>query len=266
MVETSEDLSKKSQINYWIIGIICTGAIAYFVYGILYPAYNINNFTALDIPWIVDPLGVGIAAFVVAKKYWDFHDVLGKAYLSLSIGFLLYFVGASSYEYCSDFEYTISQQNQNPYLCYPSYPDIFFLSVYPFWYYHILKNIKQWASKIDSRIKIGLIVLACIMMVAFTFFNYSQKPPANVFPVAEAYAVCDAVTLSLAILGALVFRRNKLRNVWLLLVTGFLVLTISDYWYYYDAAIYNEIHPVNALFQVGFVIVIYALYLHKKVV
>lgn len=260
------------KINYKIIVLICAGAIAYqlytHLYTYLYPHSNYltTQFTPLDVPWIVLPFGIGITSLIISKRYWDYSDVLGKAYLALSIGWFFYAVGSSTYEYMSD----IVNPDSVPY---PSLADVFFLASYPFWYYHLARNVKYYAAKISPRTKIVLIAVACGLIVSFTYLTVSQTDFTKsenylMFYTSEIYVACDSVLLSLAILGAVVFRKTILGNVWLLLMIGFLIYQISDYWYYYASEfnLYDETHPSNALFQLGFAVIIYALYMHKKLV
>ncbi len=82
------------------------------------------------------------------------------------------------------------------------------------------------------------------------------------------FAVGASVELGLAILGAVVFRHSILKEVWLLLVIGILVWCIGDIWYAYTEVFeaFSNTHPTNTLWMVSFMIIIYALYKHKKVV
>ena len=145
MAENDENISKKlsAKIDYRIIAAICAGAIAYQVYAHFNSDYVVKNFTILDIPWFVNPFLMGIAGIFVAKRYWG-SKVLGKTYLALGIGFLLYFIGSFTYEYLSDFV------NPPPdMLPYPSIPDVFFLASYPFLYYHLILNTQFFKKKIE---------------------------------------------------------------------------------------------------------------------
>jgi hypothetical protein len=80
-----------------------------------------------------------------------------------------------------------------------------------------------------------------------------------------AYA---SIELALAVLGAFVFRRSVLKEVWLLLVIGIFIWTVGDIWYVYTELFeaFDNTHPTNTLWMASFMVVIYALYKHQKVV
>ncbi|MGC2561759.1 MAG: hypothetical protein WA326_01995, partial [Nitrososphaeraceae archaeon] len=69
-------------------------------------------------------------------------------------------------------------------------------------------------------------------------------------------------------LGALVFRKSILGTVWLLLVVGITITTVGDVWYYYLEIFgqYDETHVVNSMWIVGYMVVAYALYKHRKTI
>ena len=77
-----------------------------------------------------------------------------------------------------------------------------------------------------------------------------------------------SITLSLAAMGALVFRGGMLGIVWMLILIGILIFAIGDVWYYW-LEVYGEydlLHPVNLFWYIPDGIVIYALYKHSKAI
>jgi tellurite resistance protein TehA-like permease len=126
----------KSAINYKVIGLIVGIFVGMLIYDYKYQDYVNNNFTLTDVVIILAPIAGGIAGIFVAKRYWP-SVVFGKTYLALGIALLLYGAGNTAYEYLSD----IAVPNSQPY---PSIGDGFWICMYPFFYYHLIRNIKHF--------------------------------------------------------------------------------------------------------------------------
>ena len=252
---------KVTKIDYRVIGLILGIFVAMIIYDYKYQDYVNNNFTLTDIVIILAPLAGGIAGILVAKRYWS-SAVLGKTYLALGIGLIFYFIANVLYEYLSDF----AAPGTMPF---PSLGDIFWVAMYPFFYYHLIVNIKHFKKAVNKRhiVWMGLIVAGTL--VTFLFTSLSQKPPINfAYVLGLYYAVVDAGLLALSILGAIIFRNSILGKVWLLLMVGFLIYGFADYWYYDYLTIltsdYADSHPVNMIWVLAFMIMTYALYKHQK--
>lgn len=259
MASESDNTSQRyeTKINYKIISMMVAFAIAYYVYGILNHDYVIKYFTILDIPFVTLPFGVGISGIIVARRYWK-TEIFGKAYLSLGISFILWATGSVLYEYFTDF---VGES------AYPGFPDIFFIAMFFPLYIHLILNIKPFYKQIKKYAKVSVWIFAVAIAIIFTYMTLPTNQQYDfTFIVSEIYVINEAVQLALVILGALVFRSSMLGNVWVLLVIGFGVYTFADYWYYSAGTQYDETHPSNAIWQLSFMILIYALYKHKKAI
>jgi len=247
----------ETKINYKIIAMMVAFTIAYYVYGYLNQDYVINNFTVLNIiPFLTTPLGVGIAGIIVAKRYWK-TEIFGKAYLSLGIAYILWWLGSSLYEYYDFIEI-------DPY---PSIADVFFIAMFPFLYYHIILNTKPFYKSITKYAKVSVWIIAVALVILYTSMTLPEGTSYDLdFYISEINIVIEAVLLALVILGALVFSHSVLGNVWVLLVIGLSIFTFADYWYYYTEEQYDKSHPSNAIWNLSFMILIYALYKHNKAI
>ena len=81
------------------------------------------------------------------------------------------------------------------------------------------------------------------------------------------FVYASSLTLSVAIIGAIIFKEGVIGKAWLLLVIGILGNTIGDIWYY-NLEVFEQYdlgHPVNLFWYAGYWIVIYALIKHRKV-
>lgn len=260
MVETIP--IRVSKIDYRVIALIFGIFIGMLIYDYKYEDYVNNNFTLTDVVIILAPLAGGIAGVFVAKRYWSSGGgILGKTYLALGIGLLFYFVANVIYEYLSDFAFP----NTQPYPC-PA--DIFWVAMYPFFYYHLIVNITHFKKAINRRNIIWMGIIVAGTLVTYLYTSLSQNPPLDfAYYLGLYYAVVDAGLLALSILGAIVFRYSILGKVWLLLVVGFLIYSVADYWYYDYLTMFNQYtdsHPVNMIWVLGFMIMTYALYKHRK--
>jgi len=251
---------KTTKIDFRVIALILGLTAGMLIFDYKYEDYVNNNFTLTDVVIILAPLAAGIAGVFVARRYWA-SGVLGKTYLSLGIGLLFYFIANIIYEYLSDF----ANPNSQPF---PSVADVFWVSMYPFFYYHLIVNIKHFKKTIGRRTIIWIAAIVAGTLATFLYASLSQKPPLDfAYYLGLYYVVVDSGLLALAILGAIIFRHSILGKVWLLLVVGFLIYSFADYWYYDYLTLFNQYtdsHPVNIIWVLAFMIMTYALYKHQK--
>ena len=156
--------------------------------------------------------------------------------------------------------------NEDPY---PSIADVFFLLFYPFAAFHLVRNIRYFKRDLGWGPKAGVPALTAIIVLFFAYetFDYMEEDTFDFF-FSLAFVLGSALILTLAVLGGAVFRTSVLGTAWLLLATGIFIFTITDVWYYileltegYDLA-----HPTNTLWVLSFIVVVYALYKHRKVI
>ena len=79
------------------------------------------------------------------------------------------------------------------------------------------------------------------------------------------YFALSTLNLSFAIVGVQVFRRTILGNAWGLLLLGIALTAVGDLIYYANAIFgYDRTYPDIAFWVFGYMIISYALYIHKK--
>jgi len=247
-----------SKIDFRVIALIFGITIGLLIFDYKYEDYVNAHFTITDVVIILSPLVAGIFAVIVAKRYWS-TGVLGKTYLALGIALLFYFIANVIYSYLDRFEHVSA---------YPSVADFFWVTMYPFLYYHLVVNIKFFKKSVGIRTKIWMAAIIIGTTVSYLVTSLSSNPTLDFgYYLGLYYVVVDAGLLSLSILAALVFRNSVLGKVWLLLVVGFLVYSIADYWYYDYLTLvnqYTDSHPVNVIWVLAWMIIAYALYKHRK--
>jgi hypothetical protein len=250
----------ETSLNYKMLGLIIGLVVSFHIsilFGLALPIGD--RYDTIQLIQNVTPLIPSILAFIVTRRYWG-SAVFGKAYFALGLAFLMTFIGEIVWSY-----YTVVLQ-EDPY---PSIADIFFFAFYPLAIYHLLKNILYFKRRLDILTKIWLTLIP-IAIVSIYAYLASEGDVLSTFDLyyGSIFVAATSTTLSLAVLGMLIFRHTLLGIVWLLLALGIMVNSVADVWYYYLELFdqYDEIHVVNSMWIMGYVLVAYALYKHTKIV
>jgi hypothetical protein len=138
--------------------------------------------------------------------------------------------------------------------------------------YHLVKNSLCFKRKLDISTKIWLTMIPIVIVSVYSYLAFESNNGFTFdFYYGLIFVAATSVTFSFAILGALVFHYSILGTVWLLLVLGIMINSVGDVWYYYLETIDQygnlealKIHAVNSMWMVGYIIVAYALYKHRK--
>lgn len=81
------------------------------------------------------------------------------------------------------------------------------------------------------------------------------------------YYSMTTLNLSFAIMGSYIFRRSMLGNAWGMLLFGIGLTAVGDLIYYFNAvSTYDRTYPDIVFWTFGYMIISYALYLHRKTV
>ena len=249
----------ESSVNYKVIILIVGIAVVHHIGSLM--EWDVRGLDPYD---IIDPLTMGImsmAAFFVSKKYWG-SEVFGKSYLALAIGAALLTGGDIIYIYYENV-------GLDPY---PSIADVFYFGLYPFSLAHLIMNTRYFHPGFDIWHKIWLIAVPSAIVILYMTIAYSvwgdyEELPFDLF-YGTIFVAGAAVLLAFAVVGAAVFRHSILGKVWLLLAIGIFIQGIADVWYYFDEIFeaYDITHPTNLLWNFAFMIIIYALYKHRKII
>ena len=154
---------------------------------------------------------------------------------------------------------------------FPPFDIGFFLS-YIFAILHLSLNTRYFRPKWSKRIKAVIIVIPIIAVSSFSMIAYDAWGAYDglMFDLfySNIFVVGISLTLAFAVVGASVFRHSILKETWLLLAIGILLWAVADSIYYYleTYEIFTHNHPINSLWMASFMIIIYALYKHHKVI
>ena len=245
----------KNPINFKILAFIVLAGI-----GIQFTLLNLSEDDSGNLALTISlssTLIVALTSFFISKRY-ALTKIFGRSYLAYGIGYTCYFLGELLY-YLFDFYFRIDP--------YPSIADAFYFLLYPFSLIYLILNIRFFQSKISNKTKILLAIIPIVFVSIYSFEALEElKEPNFDFFYGMIFVFAATTTLSLAILGATIFRKSILGVVWLLLVTGIAMNAIADTWYYFLEifGLYFDAHPVTVMWHVASIIMIYALYSHKK--
>lgn len=219
-----------------------------------------NADTIASIFSFLNPLIVSIIGFFIAIRYKR-SLIFGKSYMALAIAYLGIFLGEVTYM-IYDIIYNIEP--------YPSIVDIFFFIQYPLLLTHLVLNIKFFTPKINKIAKIWVIVMPITILIGYSIFYITEDGRGFLefdFIYGVIFVYFSALTLSLAVIGAIIFKEGAIGKAWILLTIGILFNTIGDTWYYnlelFEA--YDLLHPVNMFWYAGYWLVMYALIKHNKI-
>lgn len=264
-----------SPINFKIVAIIA-GSVLGFHFLVNYLAeldeYALTSDTFIYAFSMLIPLSVSAFAFLTSRRYSG-ALVYSKAYVMLGIAFVLMFF--------AEFTYFIYEQilDLDPY---PSIADVFFFMFYPLIIAYLIINLKFFAPKISKSglaLIIGMPIIVTLTYVYFIFSPYVADDVLSVglFEIIEDYGSFDfyygilfiaaaSVTLGLAIHTAKIFRGGLIGTAWLILVFGIILNLVGDTWYYYSEVTtgYSLSDPVNLCWYAAYLLILYALYKHKK--
>jgi hypothetical protein len=220
-----------------------------------------NTDTIVSIFSFLNPLVVAIIGFSVVIKYRG-TLVFGKSYLALSLGFLSIFLAEVTYT-IYDLVYNIEP--------YPSIADVFFFMLYPCLLIYLFLNIRFFSPKISKRAKIWIVLMPLMVLLGYAILSTTEAE-ISIFEFDFYYGIifvyAVTLTLSVAVIGAFIFKEGVIGKAWMLFVTGILLLTIGDIWYYNLELFggYDLTHPVNLFWYAGYWVTVYALIKQKKTI
>jgi len=244
-----------TKIDYKILLLILVGLILFQVYLQTSEPSALLTTSTLVISFIGSTLA-GIASLFVANKHG--RSKMGYSFYSLAIAFFSIAVGEIFFSY---FSYVGID-------AFPSIADLFYFLLYPFQMIHLIVNINFYQNQCTLKSKIGMIVLASLIILAYAFFAFECIGELNIdFFYGLIFVSGAACITSVGLYGALVVRKIPLGRSWFLLVTAIVLGTVADVWYYVTELLemYTLDHIVNLCWYAGYFISIYALYKHYKI-
>ena len=255
----SKTVDKSSHgISFKVIALITALAAADLIYAEYF--FDPEIFNIKDALYMLGIALCGIGSILVARKYVG-SEMLGKAYLFLGLGFFSWFIGDVGYYY-NQFVLEIDP--------WPTLWDGGFLGNYLFAVLHLYLNTryfkKKWTIPMKAvLIAIPIIAVSTFSLIAIDSWGIYDELAFDLF-YSNLFVFGISLTLAFAVVGASIFRNSILKETWLLLAIGIFLWAVADSIYIYLETIeqFTHNHPVNALWMIAFMVIIYALYKHHK--
>ena len=244
-----------TKIDYKILLLILSSVILFQIY----LEYFISEFILHTfVVFLLIPAAFSAAcmSLIVAKKYHSSKFAL--SFYSLPIGFFCAGIGEILYYY-------FDLVNIDPF---PSIADVFFFLLYPFIMIHLVININFYQEKSTLRSKIVMTSFAILIISIYAYFAFDTFESFNIdFFYGLIFVAGAASITSVGLYGAIVVRNIPLGRAWFLLVLGIVIGTIADVWYYALELMedYTLDHIVSLFWYASYLIIIYALYKHYKI-
>ena len=206
---------------------------------------------------VFSPLAVSISCFVISKMY-GMSKVFGRSYFLLGVGFFFVFAGELIY-----FQYV-------DILLYEEYSmigDFFFLASYPLKVAHIFINICYFVDRFTNFQKFMLTVIPVTIILGYSAIVFGVPlDDVGEFFYSLVFVIASSIVLALALVAFTLFRQTALMSAWFVLLVGIAIGTVGDvlYNYSYTLGIYSFGSVLHTLWIVSSLIMIYALYEHRR--
>lgn len=197
-------------------------------------------------------LGIVVLATYLVKRY-NRSEIFGKSYIFLGLGFFSVAIG--------DILYLVGVDT------YPRIDSIFFFGLYIFLFCYLYINIKSFNNGFSHK---NILVISSIA-VGLTSFFYAVTSADAISPFLLHYCgiavIGSATVASMSLFGFYILRKQAIGRSWKILSIGLVILTINDIWFHYwdTTSVLADNDPVNFARYASYMIIIYALYVHKKV-
>lgn len=249
-----------TKLNYKVIIVIIGLAIVDLLYGLYF--FDDSFFDIKDGFYMAGLVGCGVASVLVARKH-NYSKIFWRAYLFLGIGLFSWFIADVGYYYD---QFVLESEPWSFHF------GVLVLMSYAFAILHLYINTRFFKPKWTRAIKTTLVLIPVIAVTTFTIIAYDAWGQYDelVFDLfySNLFVVGASMTLAFAVVGASVFRYSVFRETWMLLASGIFLWVIADITYAYLETIeaFTHNHPINTLWMVSFMVIIYTLYKHHKAI
>lgn len=247
-----------AKIDYKIIMIIIGLTIVYQIINYSIKDITDAEFNIIDVIELSLQVAAMATAFYISKLYWP-GKIFGKAYFALGLSFAMWFIAELIWQVYENVLFI------SPY---PSIADVFYFGFYPLAIYHMITNIRGFEVRFTKKTITWMALIPITILAAYSYITITEHGQTSFdYYYTLIFVAAASISVSFAILGALTFRHSAFAIVWSLLAVGLFLHIFADIWYYYLEifSAYEDTHIVNALWQAGWMVIIYSLYKHQKV-
>ena len=238
-------------ISYRVIGMIVGTVIAFHV-GV--NVLDVNANIARDLFSLFSALCVVTMGTILVLRYKT-STVFGRSVVFLTLGFVSVAIG----------EILVIAGVKT----YPSIDSMLFFGLYVFLSLYLYINISAFSNGFGFKnlLIISPIVLGLISLFYVTTYLQYGHSDFNLH-YCGASVVGTSILAALALRGFHAVKKIPLGRSWRLLALGIVILTLNDIWFHYldTLGAYSAIHEVNMLFYGSYMLIAYALYMHRKAI
>jgi len=173
----------------------------------------------------------------------------------------LFFTLATIFRFIAEQIWQIYDQvyNVDPF---PSIADVFYIGTYPLFVAFLLISLKPIRKSISKKSWLFAITLSVIFLIPSILASIGDLEGESSFSatIALAYPIMSAFQLAPAIVGIMFLAKRGANYSWMLLLFGFLVISISDTFFLFvelDDSYYDG-HPVDLMYLYAFILLIFS--------
>lgn len=214
---------------------------------------------------ILSPLFAGLAvisAGLALRKYGqNLKERFSIVWLCFTVGMVLWFLGEAIWAI-----YTLVLNVEIPY---PSVTDVFWLVGYVPLFLGLFLYVKTFASVLSRRMlsTVIIVVLVSSALVTAPLIASIGTEEDTVTMIANfAYPLLDLLLLAASLLGIVIFSKGNLGKSWLLINGGILATMVGDVAFSYASmqGTYYNGHPIDLIYNWGYLLLFLAFYVHTK--
>jgi hypothetical protein len=197
------------------------------------------------------------------RKYWRKpKERFSVIWVCFTIGLLLWFLGEATWAV-----YTLYLGVEVPY---SSAADVFWVAGYVPIMVALYVYIKIFGSALSRKSLFASLAATAVLATATSATLMVQvlaaKQDLLTVTINIIYLMLDFVSLSLSILGLLIFVRGNLGKSWAIIIAAALLVTWADSLFIYTASqgTYYNGHPVDLLYAFSYMFFLLSFYIHSK--
>lgn len=220
-----------------------------------------------SIIYLLLPAMVIIGAIVLTKNL-SIKSTHGKSFLFIFFGFLCFFIGEFIWFI---FDYFLGIDP------FPSVADFFFLLAYPFLFIGLYKEILLVDIKLSWKKLIFIMLISLLLIFLVGYFGiyaaWDNEASLTENIVAISYGIGDIILICAIIFILeliLEYKKGKLFNVWLLLISGFIFMLIADIFFAIYRSEYEELKyimiTVDTLWMIAYFLMAHSLFCYLFII
>lgn len=253
-----ESIQSNFSLNNKVLLLIVGLALSFEFY-VLTAEFDTSIFNIADSFFFIGPIGAMAIGFAIAFKNGR-GSMYFKPFLVLSIGILFFMLGDATYLY---YDMVLGEDP------YPSVGDLFYWLFYPFVIGFIYFALKFFAFPL-SKPKLTLISIITVgLILVYTGLSYDafEGDILNFdFAYGMIFVSSAALTVGLATLGIISFKRSLQGLVWVLILGSLLINAIADVWYFHLELFegYAPLDTIDTLYLTTWMVMFYGLFRHYR--